>query len=116
MNLPHIQKRRAYSTCSQPKKSENHPPPAPVCHPFNTLHPSYEKIEKKKTERGVLQEVSVKNFIIEGGQDNLMRDKNGKKRESTYILKQKFAEFRRSMKAMGEQKEQVNIRVIRYDK
>lgn len=49
-------------------------------------------------ERGVLQEVSVKNFIIEGEQKG--REKESRKKESSYIMKQKFNEFRRSMKSI----------------
>ena len=57
----------------------------------------------------------MKNFIIEGGQTP-NKEKFMKKRESSYVLKQKFAEFRRSTKEMGLQnKENVNFRVIRYD-
>jgi hypothetical protein len=38
----------------------------------------------------------------------------GKRRESTYILKQKFATIRRSMVLMGENKENA-LRPLRYD-
>jgi hypothetical protein len=58
-------------------------------------------------ERGnVLQELTVKNFVIEGGQEttSIYKEKVLKKRESTYILKQKFSEFRRSLKLMGQNK------------
>lgn len=69
---------------------------------------------EKKTDRGVLQELSVKNFIIEGEQKSNAKEK-GKKKESSYILKQKFNEFRRSMKSIQQFKENCNLKVIRYD-
>lgn len=59
----------------------------------------------------------MKNFIIEGGQDpsNYYKEKNLKKRESSYVLKHKFAEFRRSLKMVGANKENANFKVIRYE-
>jgi hypothetical protein len=53
----------------------------------------------------------VKNFVIEG-QQNSGKEKILRKRESSYILKQKFAEFRRSTKLFGQEN---NLRGVRYD-
>ena len=51
-----------------------------------------EKVDKKKKDRfSALQEISVKNFIIEGGDNQSTKDRLLKKRESSYVLKQKFA-------------------------
>lgn len=52
----------------------------------------FDRIQKRKeiTERGVLQELNIKNFIIEGDQKGGVKQKVTKKKESTYILKQKF--------------------------
>ena len=63
--------------------------------PFHTISQlRTDRVERKKIERphNVLQEITVKNFIIEGGQDkNQNKEKYLKKRESSYVMKQKFA-------------------------
>lgn len=58
----------------------------------------------------------MKNFVIEGEQKSGAKEKEkGKKRESSYILKQKFNEFRRSMKSITHLKENCNLKVVRYE-
>jgi hypothetical protein len=133
-NLPTLnQKKRAVSHCNS-QKNENIPPTADKTKYNKSSHENMgetiqnrafatltqnraERTEKKRevTERGVLQEISVKNFVIEGEQKSSVKEKGGKKKESSYILKQKFNEFRRSMKSIQQYKENCNLKVIRYD-
>lgn len=52
----------------------------------------------------MLQELSVKNLVISSKAVGAKKEQV-RKRESTYILKQKFAEIRRSHKLVGTEKE-----------
>lgn len=121
MNFPAITtKKRAASHCT-PVKNENQPAAVKSVHELDPYHRAHhtitqgsnrsERPERKKCERGALQELSVKNFVIEG-QQNTGKEKILRKRESSYILKQKFAEFRRSTKLFGQEN---NLRAVRYD-
>lgn len=66
--------------------------------------------EKAGSERvSVLQEQGVRNWSTRGEEKGCGREAV-KKRESTYILKQKFAKIRRSMVLMGEDKENIRRR------
>ena len=70
-----------------------------------------ERADKKRAENRVpLQEVNVKNFVAEGGHHGSLKPN---KRDSSYVMKQKFAEFRRSERAADYAKENKH-RIMRY--